>query len=125
MAPSTGAKKSANAGSAIASAMTRNASTLTTLPSQIALRSHGVRTSPSSTRCSRSATNARVSASSAVKSTAIQSRPSAARSDESAGSAKRKTTRVETTNRSIAGTVSRERSSSSRFVRASAATSAK
>jgi hypothetical protein len=59
-----------------------------------------------------------------VKTIAIQSRPVSARSDSSAGSAKWKTTSAETTKSSIAGNVSRERSSSSRSLRASAATSA-
>ncbi len=74
---------------------------------------------------SRSATNARVSPSSAVKTIPIQSRPSDALSVASVGSAKWKTTSEATTKSSIAGTVSRERSSSSRSLRASAATSPK
>ena len=53
-------------------------STAIDLPSQIALRSHGARTSASNIPCSRSATNARVRPSSAVKMSAAQSRPSAA-----------------------------------------------
>ena len=45
------------------------------------------------------------------------------RRDESAGSAKWKMTRVATTKRSMAGTVSRERSSTTRSLRASVVTS--
>ena len=93
------------------------------LPSQIALRSQGARTRPSRSPCSRSAANARVRPSSAVKTIAIQSSPVSARSDDPLGSAKWKIVSAETTNNSIAGSVSRERSSSSRSLRASAATS--
>ena len=60
-------KKSANAGSATSSVSTRNASTASDLPSQIALRSQGASSNPSISRCSRSATKARTSASIAVK----------------------------------------------------------
>ena len=66
---------------------------------------------------------ARESPRSAVKTIAIQSRPVSARSDEPLGSAKWKIVSAETTNSSIAGSVSRDRSSSSRSLRASAATS--
>ena len=53
----------------------------TVFASQIALRSHGASSSPSSSRCSRSATNARVRPRSAVKTIATQSSPFAARSE--------------------------------------------
>ena len=111
--------------SAITSASARNARIESALPSQIALRSLGASTSPSITPCSRSAANARERPRSAVKRSATQSRPVAASSDEWAGSAKWKTTSVETTKSSIAGSVSRARSSSSRSLRARAPTSAK
>ena len=83
------------------------------------LRSEGASTRPSSTRCSRSAAKARVRPRIAVKTSAAQRSPSAASAEASAGMAKLKTTRVDTTKRSIAGTVSRDRSSSSRSFRAS------
>ena len=92
-----------------------------TCASQIALRSHGVRMSASNMPCSRSATNARVRPSSAVKTSADQSRPRAATSLVPAGSAKWKIVSAEITNRSIDGSVSFARSSSSRSLRASAA----
>ena len=75
------------------------------------------------TASSRSATNARTSASKAVKRSAIHSIPAAASRDESSESAKWKTTRAPTTKSSIAGTVSRERSSTTRSFRVSATTS--
>ncbi len=93
------------------------------LPSQIALRSTGVRTSASNMLCSRSATKARVSPSSAVKTIADQRSPSAALSPVPRGSAKWKIVSVAITNRSIDGRVSFARSSSSRSFRVSAATS--
>ena len=46
--PSSGAKNNANAGRATTSAATRKASVAIALPSQIALRSQGASTSPSS-----------------------------------------------------------------------------
>ena len=73
--------------------------------------------------CSRSATNARVRPSSAVKMSATQSRPSAATCPVPFGSAKWKIVSAAITNRSIDGSVSFARSSSSRSLRASAATS--
>ena len=60
-----------------------------------------------------------------MKTIATQSRPFAASSELSAGSAKWKTTSAATTKSSIAGSVSRARSSSVRSLRASTATSAK
>ena len=72
---STGAKKSANAGIATSSAAARKASVASDLPSQIALRSHGASTRPSSAPPSRSGAHARARPSSAVKMIAIQSRP--------------------------------------------------
>jgi hypothetical protein len=54
---------------------------------------------------------------------AIQSRPYAASSPVPAGSAKWNTASVESTNSSMAGSVSRARSSSFRSLRASATTS--
>ena len=92
---------------------------------QIALRSDGARTSASKTPCSRSGTNARVSPSSAVKTIAVQSSPSETCGLAFAGTAKWKIVSAERTNRSIAGTVSLARSSISRSLRASAATSEK
>ena len=125
VAQPTGSKKSAKAGSATASATTRKASVAIAFASQIALRSTGASTSPSSRPCSRSATNARPRPSSAVKRIATQSSPSSASSEEPVGSAKWKTTRIATTNSSIAGSVSRARSSSRRSLRASVAVSTK
>src|SRR5207247_1218410 len=98
-----GWKKSAKAGSATISARTRKAVTPIVLPSQIALRSHGASTRPSSNPCSRSAENARVRPRSAVKTIAIQSSPVSARADEPDGSAKWKTASAETTKSSMAG----------------------
>ena len=123
VAPSTLEKKIANSGSAIASASARNASAASDFPSQIALRSEGASTSPSSTPCSRSATNARESPSSAVKTIATHRSPRPASSPVPDGSAKWKITSAAATKSSIAGSVSRERTSSSRSLRASAATS--
>ena len=60
-----------------------------------------------------------------MKTIATQSSPLAASCDECAGSAKWKITNVATTNRSIAGSVSRARSSSRRSFRASTAVSPK
>src|SRR5204863_453437 len=85
----------ATAGSATTSATTRKASVETTLPTQIALRSDGASTSPSSTPCSRSATKARPRPSSAVNRIATQSSPSDARCEAFCGSAKWKTTSTE------------------------------
>src|SRR6266550_1208552 len=121
----TGRKKSAKAGSATISATARNAKVAIPFASQIALRSHGARTSASRRPCSRSATNARPSPSSAVKTIATQSSPSSARRDEPDGSAKWKTAKIASTKRSIAGSVSRARSSSRRSLRASTAVSPK
>src|SRR5436190_1442777 len=104
--------------------MPRKARTDIDLASQIALRSHGASRRPSISRCSRSATNARVRPTRAVNTIATQSSPLAARSELCFGSAKWKTTSVETTKRSIAGSVSRARSSSVRSFRARTATSA-
>src|SRR4051812_8690353 len=119
----TGSKKSAKAGSATASATTRKASVAIPLANQIALRSTGASTSPSSRPCSRSATNARPRPSSAVKRIATQSSPSSASRDEPVGSAKWNTTRIAITNSSIAGSVSRARSSRRRSLPASVAVS--
>ena len=60
-----------------------------------------------------------------MKRIATQSNPSSASREEPVGSAKWKTTRIATTNSSIAGSVSRARSSSRRSLRASVAVSAK
>jgi hypothetical protein len=60
-----------------------------------------------------------------VKRSAIHSSPFEAVSEASDGSAKWKTTSAAKTKRSIAGSVSRERSSRRMSLRASAATSAK
>ena len=116
-------KNSAKAGSATTSAATRKATVAIAFASQIALRSQGASRRPSRSRCSRSATNARVSPSSAVKTSATQSRPFAARSELWDGSAKWNVTNAAITNRSIAGTVSRARSSSRRSLRARTSTS--
>jgi hypothetical protein len=70
-------------------------------------------------------TNARPRPSSAVKRIAIQSRPVVSSLDGVPGNAKWKITNVAATKRSIAGSVSRARSSSSRSLRASAPTSRK
>jgi hypothetical protein len=72
---SSGAKKSANAGSATTSATRRNASVAITFPSQIALRSEVASTSPSSAPASLSGDHARPSPRSAVKTSATQSSP--------------------------------------------------
>jgi len=89
-----------------------NVSVARLFATQMALRSDGASTSASRTRCSRSGTKARPRPSSAVKMIATHKRPPAARSDEPAGSEKWKTTKTATTKRSIAGRVSRARSSS-------------
>jgi hypothetical protein len=123
VAPPIPEKKIANAGSATSSASPRKANAAIAFPSQIALRSDGASTSASSTPCSRSATNARVNPSSAVNTIATQSSPSPASRPLPAGSAKWKTTSAATTKSSMAGSVSRARSSSSRSLRASAVTS--
>src|SRR2546421_274074 len=81
---------------------------------QVALRSRVARISPSIASSSRSAANARESPSSAVKRIATHRSPFAASSDESAGRTKWKTTSIERTKSSIAGSVSRARSSSVR-----------
>jgi hypothetical protein len=67
---------------------------------------------------------ARPSARSAVNMIATHSSPRAASADDPAGSAKWKTTKIATTKTSIAGSVSRARSSSSRSFRVSARMSA-
>ena len=125
VAHETGVKKSAKAGSATSSATSRKARVAIPFASQIVLRSTGASTSASSRPCSRSATNARPRPSSAVKMIATQSRPNAASRDEPDGKAKWKTARTERTKSSIAGSVSRARSSSLRSFRASTAVSSK
>ena len=121
-------KKSPKAGIATSSASARKVSTEKAFASQIALRSDGAMTSASKTPCSRSGTNARVRPSSAVKRIAIQSSPIAVSWSARfalAGIEKWKTVSAATTNTSIAGTVSFARSSISKSLRASAATSEK
>ena len=107
--PGGGEKKSANAGSATSSIRPRKTNTAADFPSQIALRSDGASTSPSSAPPSRSGAQARASPSSARKTSATQRRPCAKQRSPSApvGSAKWKTTSVERTKSSIAERVPR------------------
>ena len=109
--------------SATASAATRNASVAVNFPSQIALRSTGARTSPSSTRCSRSGTNAAREPEERGEEDRDPEQPDRLALGAAARQREPERDSVATTKRSIAGSVSRARSSSSKSLRASAATS--